>query len=281
MNPFGKDISDVKQHDIETLVSAGTLESRYLEYKEALPGGSEADKHELLADVSAFANASGGVILFGIKESEGRPVLVVGIQDPNIDGQVLGLEEILRSGLDPRLPGVKVHPVPLANSMHAIAVAIPRSWRQPHMVSFRGSSKFYARGSAGKYIMDTNEIRASVLASEGLVSRIREMHARRCAEISTGRELIPYEDVPLVVAHLLPLSALQNPEEMDISFLERDQSMLLPLDGGVSSARYNLDGFATAFHDDTNRVVAYSQLSRSGVFETASVGIFRLIPNPP
>ena len=67
MNPFGKDISDVKQHDIETLVSAGTLESRYLEYKEALPGGSEADKHELLADVSAFANASGGVILLDRK----------------------------------------------------------------------------------------------------------------------------------------------------------------------------------------------------------------------
>ena len=43
-------------------------ESRYLDYKERLPGDSDEDKRELLADVTAFANTAGGDLLYGVRE---------------------------------------------------------------------------------------------------------------------------------------------------------------------------------------------------------------------
>ncbi len=60
---INKSFDLIEKADIEALVANEVREGRTLDYKENLPGNSDGDKTEFLADVSSFANASGGYIL--------------------------------------------------------------------------------------------------------------------------------------------------------------------------------------------------------------------------
>ena len=65
----GVPLDSVTEAHLRALVSAGVAEGREIEFKLELPGGSDADKKEFLADVCSFANAGGGDILYGVKEA--------------------------------------------------------------------------------------------------------------------------------------------------------------------------------------------------------------------
>lgn len=62
---FGKPLLSLLEADLLALVQDQAFEDKHLEYKLTLPGGSNDDKKEFLADVSSFANADGGIILYG------------------------------------------------------------------------------------------------------------------------------------------------------------------------------------------------------------------------
>jgi hypothetical protein len=52
---------------------AKVKKSRFLDYKRDLPSNKESDIKDLLADLSAFANSSGGIILLeSMKKEESR-----------------------------------------------------------------------------------------------------------------------------------------------------------------------------------------------------------------
>src|SRR5687767_438190 len=91
-------------------------EGLYLDYKQALPGGSEKDaKREFLKDVTALANAAGGQLFIGIKEPKnGVPVetQVVGVDDGESLAQ--DLERLASTSIDPRVPGLRIVRIALA-----------------------------------------------------------------------------------------------------------------------------------------------------------------------
>lgn len=62
-------LSDLGRDDIEQLIQESVSESRTLDYKEELPGNSDQQKKDFLADVSAFANTRGGDLIFGVPRS--------------------------------------------------------------------------------------------------------------------------------------------------------------------------------------------------------------------
>jgi predicted HTH transcriptional regulator len=63
-----KPLAEITESDLLGLITNGIAESRTLDYKRSLPGNSDADKKEFLADVSSFANTAGGDLVFGIDE---------------------------------------------------------------------------------------------------------------------------------------------------------------------------------------------------------------------
>ena len=67
-----KPLADITADDIQHLVEEGTPEKRTLEFKVELPGTKESEKKEFLADVSSFANAVGGDLIFGVATTDGR-----------------------------------------------------------------------------------------------------------------------------------------------------------------------------------------------------------------
>ena len=74
-----KALDDLTPSDLAYLAQAGVSESHYLDFKAAAVGGADDDRREFLADVSAFANAAGGDIIYGVVEKEGVAVSAPGI----------------------------------------------------------------------------------------------------------------------------------------------------------------------------------------------------------
>ena len=56
---------------LKQLQNNAVAENKTLEYKQKLPTNDDAGKKEFLADVSSFANASGGDLIFGVTEETG------------------------------------------------------------------------------------------------------------------------------------------------------------------------------------------------------------------
>ncbi|MFZ1101582.1 MAG: ATP-binding protein, partial [Hyphomicrobiaceae bacterium] len=197
-----KAIRDITPADLQGLIKNSVREGKTIEYKRQLPGPRDEDKREFLADASSFANASGGDLLFGLEAKDGAPTKLVGVDGANLDSDIQRLENLLRSGLEPRLPHCDIVAVELGGSRSVVLLRIPQSWSAPHRVIFREHSKFYGRNSAGKYPLDVGEIRIAFTASEALGERIRRFREERLAKIVSRATPVPVvENLPTVVLH--------------------------------------------------------------------------------
>ncbi len=144
---LGKPISEINGEDLASLVRDRRQESQTLDYKLVLPGRDNSARHEFLADVSAFANSSGGDLLYGVAEDgEGCASSIQGIS-ANADDEQLRLQNVILDGLEPRLTGIQVRGIPVTNG-YVFIVRIPKSWAAPHRV--RTNQHFFVRESARK-----------------------------------------------------------------------------------------------------------------------------------
>jgi len=64
--------------------------------------------------VTAFANTAGGHLVIGIEEADGVAAALRGITSSPADDEIRRLESILENGVEPRLVGVRIRPVPLS-----------------------------------------------------------------------------------------------------------------------------------------------------------------------
>src|SRR5580765_7658261 len=83
-----KPLSAVSAQDLQELIANQVMEKRTLEYKRDIPGPTHTDRREFLRDVSSFANTSGGHIVFGMREDEGRPAELVGLNLTDPDAEI-------------------------------------------------------------------------------------------------------------------------------------------------------------------------------------------------
>jgi hypothetical protein len=272
----------VAKEDIESLVVNEVKEGRTLEYKEALPTNSDDAKRELLADVSSFANASGGDMLFGVVEKRdqagrptGIPESVVGLAGVNTDKEVLRLDNMFRDGIQPRITGIRIRPVDGFSDSPVLLVRIQKSYTAPHMVTYKGSSRFFSRNSGGKYQLDVGEIRSAFALSESLPEKIKRFRAERIAAIVADEAPLPLNPYPKVVLHVLPVSAVDPTASVDVTHIANAPHMMRPpfIDSG-QQWRHNFDGFFSYYWNEEGRAChAYVQLFRSGAIEAVDARV--------
>jgi len=233
-----KRLDAVEKQDIELLVSNAVREGRTIEYKQQLPAGRDDDKKEFLADVSSFANASGGDLIYGVEEERdsnghatGIPSAVPGIDGINADQAIQRMENMIRDGIEPRIPGVQIKAVDGFPSGPVIIIRLPHSWASPHMVTFKASPKFFSRTSAGKAPLDVPEIRAAFVQSESLPRRINQFREERIGRIVAGEGPVQLVSGPTVVFHIVPVSAFHSGTQIDVTPFSRGQHILVPLSG--------------------------------------------------
>ncbi len=281
--PLEKPIEQVAEADLLTLIENGVSEWKTIDYKLTLPGKSDGDRKEFLGDVSSFANASGGHLVYGMREEvrEGRkvPVELSGVESGDADAAVLSCESSIRDGIRPRIPGVVARPVKLENGKAAFVIRVPRSFASPHMVTYGGSSRFYARNSNGKYPMDVDEIRAAFLLSDRVAERVRDFRLDRIAKIQADETPVPLPPVARVVLHVVPLDAFSAGKRFDPAFLadlDPGRVPLYPLGKteGWSGSRYNLEGVVRyRLSAASGSASAYLQIFRDGSLEGVNASL--------
>lgn len=238
-------LASITKEDIDALVANAVSEGRTLDYKESLPGNSDSEKYEFLADVSSFANSSGGDILYGIREKRdagkltGIPEAADGVTVTSVDAEILRLDNIIRDGIAPRISNVRMIAIPGFARGPIILVRIPNSWLSPHMISKR-ESRFYARNNAGKYPLDIAEIRSAFALSESLPDKIRRFRDDRIAKIVADETPVKLMGSSRVVLHVLPVAALNPVTRIDVVSLIGKS--LAPLGSSGYNTRLNFDG---------------------------------------
>jgi len=274
---INKPIDQIEKADIEALIADERIEAKTLEYKEELPKGTDEAKKEFLADVSSFANASGGDIVYGIKEKvdengkkTGKPEKIVGIQGVTIDEVKLRLESMIRDNIAPRLK-VQLRAIEgFENNSFVLVIRIPQSFAAPHMVTYKKSSRFFSRNSAGKYPLDVDEIRSAFIASEALPERIRNFRADRLSKIIACETPVLLKEGPKIITHLVPIFSFFKPSGKAPIAFTRDIANIVEQRAIRPYYRHNFDGYL-GFDSMTGKNEKYLQIFRNGVLEFTDV----------
>ncbi|TKJ34652.1 MAG: hypothetical protein CEE38_17430 [Planctomycetes bacterium B3_Pla] len=272
-----KNFGDISQADIDYLIENKVSELKTLEYKKTLLGRQDSDKKEFLADISSFANASGGDVIYGIKEAvdedgkrTGEPEAVVPIKGVNADEAKLQIENLVRTGIAPR---VQIHVKEISGygdngEGFVIVIRISQSFASPHMVTFKNTSRFYCRNSVGKYQLDVQEIRNAFLATDSQAERIRSFLQDQLAKIMADETPLRLSTSHRLVLHVLPLNSFLNRKRLDFSDEHNLIMKFAPIAVSGWDRRYNLDGFLTYLADrNTGMCDSYCQTFFDGTIE--------------
>ncbi len=201
---FTKPISELVISDIEALLGIEP-EGSVLEYKEALTAKTGLDpwyegkemgeraKKKLVKEIVAFANAHGGTLLIGIKETDTKPPIAEEIKPvPRCHDLAVRINQMLPSVIEPRLPTVEVGAVETdEEGGGVIVIRAPQSRLAPHRETYERQA-YYRRGG-DSVPMTMREIQDLTLTShrglEAINKRFQERHGKAGKEIALHNNL--------------------------------------------------------------------------------------------
>jgi hypothetical protein len=265
-------LSDTTQEHLERLIATRAQENMHLEFKRELPTKwDSATTNEFLADVTAFANATGGDLIYGIDEGPDAEASELIFQELEFDVETRRLADIHLNNVEPRIPGIQIQTVPLAREGKiglAIVVRVPQSWDGPHRVTV--SRKFYIRENARKRELNVPEIRGLFLRSENHAQRIRDFRTERLGKILINDLPCKLAEGGVLVLHVVPLQSALG--QIRINPAQYGPLRHLPVIGTAAAYNIiNLDGLLSVRHPNNAEIHGYTQLFRNGVFESTYV----------
>ena len=123
-----KPLSQITEAALTSLIENKVQGRKDLDYKRDLPERNDDEqKREFLSDISSFANTVGGDLIFGIytPSGDGAPVSIPGAPTDSLEDAKLWIENVLRTGLQPRLTGNELQAVPLTSGRAVLIIRIP------------------------------------------------------------------------------------------------------------------------------------------------------------
>ena len=195
---FGKRPSDLTQEDIELLIKEQVQEGSQIELKVALPARKGQDawvsgeqkvgdyaRNELLAEVIAFANAHGGWLFVGIKETDDHPKRAKDVAPLRNCAELADrLRLMCRDCIEPQVPVLEVAGIPFdEDSAGVVVFYIPQSRMAPHRHLV--TKECYIRRADRTEKMTMREIQDLTLQVErgiGAIERIFERKAQNHLE---------------------------------------------------------------------------------------------------
>lgn len=266
-------IDQINQTHLQRLIDVPVSENRDIEYKRDAYGKADRDHGEFLADVSSFANTTGGDIILGMDAQAGIPTMFAPLQI-DLDGEILRLESISRAGLQPRIFGLVMRAVRIAGGGGVLLIRTPRSYNQPHRIVRQGHGhhRFFARSSAGKYEPNVDELRLLFTRAPQLADRIRDFRFDRIAKIVANDVAVPLMGANSLIMHVAPLSAFDGRPGLRLD-TNQDPQLLYkafpPIGAQIGQIRINVDGvlILSNLGTDGRSHRAYVQAFHSGIIE--------------
>lgn len=271
---INKQFNEINFNDLEQLGTDTVLEGKTIEYKQQLPDSSDSNRKEFLADISSFANASGGDLIFGITEEKGSPKNINGMEIEDIDSEIRKYENIIRDGIEPRII-FSTRAINISDKKFIFIFRINKSWIGPHRVIYKGHDKFYSRNSAGKYALDTNELKNAFNLSQTLTEQIIKFKTERIIQLSADNLPLPFYNGGKIILHLIPLESFSPNYSIDLNPIISAPAKLRPIYASGWSHRINLEGVLSYAESRDGKSHSYVQLYRNGIIEAVEGLILR------
>jgi hypothetical protein len=265
---------------VQNIIDVALPEDQELEYKRELPKKltPEQAKHtkqdpfdEFAKDVSAMANATGGVLLYGLAEDDKTKVpTLYPITDEPYDHAATRLTSLLNNLIEPRLMGVTFHKIEFPQG-YVLGIKVPGSFAGPHWHGKPERRRFNVRrlGIVSDYTYQ--ELRAAFDRNASASVAARQWIDDRVAAIKMGRTWRPLIKGPTVIVHLLPLAAyFQEQAPIDLKRAKEVAPELPRPWGGGYSDQINFDGYAIFQNPGRYgppELVGYNQIFRNGSME--------------
>jgi len=277
--PLPENILEISQSHLQQLIADREPEGPHLDFKRELPPAwNDQAKHDLASDASAFANAGGGYLIYGLDQDDEGFAATLVPQNLNPDNDAMRMESILRDKVEPRMQGCRVLPIAVTvndKTGFVVVVRVPQSWTRPHRV--KSNQHFYLRAGKQSRPLDIPEIRSLFLRSESQAQRMQDFRTERIARILTAETPRPLAPGVVIVLHLIPtqaaLGALQvDPLQYD-TFRSRYARRLPLIGSSGGSPRITLEGMAHVrpLNAQNNKSYGYSLFFRNGFFEATTV----------
>jgi hypothetical protein len=150
------------EEDVRDLIKHQINESSSLEYKacDALRATPTKSRDKIISevskDVSSFANANGGTIIYGVTEKDHYPRDIdENPFDPNVISKEW-LEDIIDSNIKKKINGIRITPIYLINNKVLYVVYIPQSLTGPHQAN---DFRYYQRRNFKAEPMEDYQVR--------------------------------------------------------------------------------------------------------------------------
>jgi len=266
----------IGKESLQALVNDQTVEHRSLEFKSYLfPNGKiepSKVKEELAKDITAMANAEGGVIILGIREIDNVAAELIGIgcSMAAFDEIQQALQSFLLARVRPRLYGIAMAPIILDNDNISIVISIPRSFARPHAVNDGNKDYFFIRHGNIVQSMSVDELRRQFLLSSSLKTEIKLFRQDRIGMVINHETVGPLLAGPKLIIHMIPAWSFEDSNFVNVrQFQEEAQSNLTnPISRGSSwGSCYNADGYCEKHETKSNEVDYYFQIFRNGIIE--------------
>ena len=266
-------IEEISEQDLLELIDTAIPEGIRIEYKLTTYGKTDKDKKELLKDVTAFANTHGGHLIIGMDENEGIAISLKGLERIDVDKEICRIEQLLRTGIEPKIIGIKIISIPLTNGNKAIVIRVPRSWNLPHRVCAQNSNRFWIRNTVGVHEASMDELQNLFVFKSDLLNKILDFRMVRIKIITDGKVLRPLFDNGRLIVHIVPLSAFSSQESVDLESVSNIHTYFEPIGTNGMSPRFNFDGFINERSGQNNN--GYTQIFRNGIIEATKADIIR------
>jgi hypothetical protein len=156
--------------DVQRLCDAAAPEGLLLEFKEkedpSTPELSRVDKRSIAETITAFANADGGTLVFGVRTrsqqgvdvaDEIRPISNVGICKNLV-------ELVASTNVSPSPSQIGITAIETEKGSGVVVCTLPRSDLRPHMCTAQNVHRYLRRGFEGNALMTPTEVRDQTLA---------------------------------------------------------------------------------------------------------------------
>lgn len=246
---YEKNINDIKLEDINNLISEKQIENKFLEFKCQMTNG---EKDSILKTVCGFANADGGLFIYGLKEENGEAYDITGVSldGKNWDDKKRQIQDLIAGNIEPRL-NLETNVLNLDDDKVIILIKVPKSWNPPHCVKNKKNRIFYIRRDGRTDPMEYEELKRMFDLNNSLIEKINKFRDERIVKFETENQ-----EYYKVIFHAVPLNAFST----NSINLEKAKKELI---NGRLIARnyiYNFDGLY-------NNSEEHLQLFRNGTFE--------------
>lgn len=264
-----KSLHEITIRDIYQLMNQKVVESRTLDYKlevhvEDKFSNSRESRKELLRDLCAFANTDGGDLIIGVREENGSPSNIEGMETKNIDSLKLLIDNIIIDGIEPNIQ-YDIKTIPFKNGRFIIILRVYKNLMEgPYRVCYKNENKFYGRQSSRKYELDVSELRSKFNFTIKVQDEIEKIREKGIKKAYHTQHPIYFPHKSLMLLHLVPIMAFEK--QVNLKEIKNLQNYFMPFySGNKSFSKWNFDGYLS--YNQTNGGDSYLQVYDNGVIE--------------